>query len=294
MKKRIETTTSRTAAWTCVSRAASSLEASAPYRSDDHIARLLLPTFLRLLLHIPFVRTLYREVVAPKGIYEYVVARTQYIDAVFREALREQFDQILLFGAGFDTRALRFQAEARNTRVFELDASITQQAKLRQYRKRNLTIPPNVVFIAIDFDKESLPLKLDAAGFNRHQRSLFVLEGLVMYLRPESVQETFGTIQDYAGEHSWVVFDYIFASVLRHENTHYGEADIVKTVSQANEHWHFGIEKGNTKRFLSAYGFRLRDHKDAEELEDAYFKDSKGELLGRVNGTHCLVTAEKC
>lgn len=291
-KKRIETTTSRTAEMNCLYRAASSLEANCHYHSDDDLAVRLLPGFFRVLLHIPLFRTFYSHVLTPKEIYEYVIARTKYIDVVFKQALAKQFGQILLFGAGFDTRALRLQTEARHTRIFELDAPITQQAKLQQYQKRNLSIPSNVVFIAIDFDKESLPDKLDVAGFHKDRRSLFVLEGLLMYLEPESVQATFQTIREYAGAGSWVVFDYIQASVLRHENALYGEAGLAQSVlSKAGEQWRFGIEPGEIASFVAAYGFEVSDHKGAQELEATYFQDADGRLVGRVNGTHCIVTA---
>jgi methyltransferase (TIGR00027 family) len=233
-------------------------------------------------------------VVAPKGIYEYVIARTKYIDAVFRQALARQFDQILIFGAGFDTRALRFQDALENTRVFELDVPVTQQAKIGQYQKRHLAVPQGLKFIAIDFDKESLPMKIDDAGFYKGQRSLFILEGLVMYLQPESVHATFQTIREYAGKGSRVVFDYIYASVLRNEGICYGEEGIVQTVSGAGEKWHFGIEKGQIEQFLARYAIQLIDHKDAKDLEKAYFTDASGKTLECVNGTHCLVTAGKC
>jgi methyltransferase (TIGR00027 family) len=291
--KRIESTTSRTAEWTCVSRAVSSLETDQHYRSDDYLAVLLLPTLLRLLIRIPFVRTFFTKVLAPRGIYEYVVARTKYIDAAFRQALLEKFGQILLLGAGFDTRALRFQAETAATRMFELDVPITQNAKIRQYQKRNLTIPPNTVFVAIDFDKESLPVKLDEAGFRKDRRSLFVLEGVTMYLQPKSVQQTFETIRDYAGAKSRVVFDYVRASALRQDNALYGKSGIVKSTSHVAEQWHFGIEREEIAQFLSTYGLKLIDHRDAQDLEDAYFKDTKGRIMGRIDGTHCLVTAVK-
>jgi methyltransferase (TIGR00027 family) len=290
-KKRIETTTSRTAEMNCLYRAVSSLEADCHYHSDDDLAVRLLPGFFRVLLHIPLFRTFFSHVLPPPGIYEYVIARTKYIDAVFKQALAEQFDQILLFGAGFDTRALRLQTAAQHTRVFELDAPLTQQAKIQQYNKRNLSIPSNVVFIAIDFDKESLPRKLDMAGFHKDRRSLFVLEGLLMYLEPESVQATFQTIREYAGIGSWVVFDYIQASVLRHENTLYGEAGLTESVSKAGEQWRFGIEPGEIASFVAAYGFQVSDHKGAQELEATYFQDADGQLVGRINGTHCIVTA---
>jgi len=232
-------------------------------------------------------------VAAPKGIYEYVIARTKYIDAAFKQALEEKFDQILIFGAGFDTRALRFQDKLGSTRVFELDALVTQQAKINQYKKRNLTVPQNLTFIAIDFDQESLSSKLDETKFCIHARSLFILEGLLMYLQPESVDMTFQTIRDYAGKGSRVVFDYINASVLRKEGAHYGETEIAQTVSNVGEEWHFGIEKGSIGQFLNRFEMWLMDHKDAADLERAYFRDADGKMIGRVNGTHCLVTAEK-
>jgi methyltransferase (TIGR00027 family) len=275
-----------------MSRACSALETNHYYKSDDDIAPLLLPSGLKPFLHISLVRKLFTRVAAPQGIYEYVIARTKYIDSVFRQALAQQFDQILIFGAGFDTRALRFQGAMANTRVFELDVPTTQKAKIGQYQKRHLDVPPGLTFIAIDFDKESLPAKLDEAGFCKHRRSLFILEGLVMYLQPGSVDATFQTIRDYAGKGSWVVFDYIYANVLRKEGNYYGETGIVQTVSGAGEEWHFGIEEGQSEQFLDRYEMQLVDHKDAKDLEHAYFTDPHGKVIGRVNGTHCLVTAE--
>jgi methyltransferase (TIGR00027 family) len=293
LKRRIETTTSRTAEMTCLSRACSALETDSHYKSDDYIAPLLLPSYIKPLLHISLARKLFSRIVAPKGIYEYVIARTKYIDAIFKQALADQFDQILIFGAGFDTRALRFQAKIQNTQIFELDVPITQQAKIRQYHKRQLVVPPNLTFISIDFDREPLPMRLDEAGFRKQQRTLFVLEGLLMYLQSESVHVTLQTIQEYAGKCSWVVFDYVYASVLRNEGSYYGESEIVKMVSSADENWHFGIEKGKIEQFLSAYGLKLTNQKNEKELEKAYFTDKDGKVVGRVNSTHCLVTAEK-
>ena len=112
-----------------------------------------------------------------------------------------------------------------------------------------------------------------------------------MYLEPESVQGTFRTIREYAGSGSCVVFDYVQASVLRHENTLYGESGIMQSVSKAGEQWRFGIEPGEIASFVAAYGFKVSDHKDAKELEATYFQDADGRLVGRVNGTHCIVTA---
>jgi methyltransferase (TIGR00027 family) len=291
--KRIETTTSRTAEWTCLSRAISSLEENSCYKSDDTIALQLLPNRIRLIIGIPLVRKLFWKLVPAKGMYEYVIARTKFIDEVFKEALEARFDQILIFGAGFDTRALRFEQIVATTRIFELDASVTQEAKCGQYKKRGLTVPPNLTFIPIDFDRDSPPAKLEEAGFEGHKRSLFVLEGLLMYLQPESVDETFCMIRDLAGAGSQVVFDYVYSSVLRHEGLYDDEKKIVDQVSNAGEQWNFGIENGSIGQFLSRYDLRLCEQRDAHQLEQMYFRGPTGKPVASINGTHCLVRAEK-
>jgi methyltransferase (TIGR00027 family) len=274
-----------------MTRAASSFEVEPHYRGDDCVAAMLVPGFVRLLLRPQLGRAVFRRVIAPRGIYEYVIARTKYIDAAFESALADRFDQVVLFGAGFDTRALRFQAQLGNTRVFELDVPLTQTAKIERYRQRNLVVPPNLRFIAIDFDKEVLAEKLSEFGFHARERSLFILEGVLMYLQPASVDATLRTLHALAGDGSRLVFDYVLASVLRGENSMYGEAAVTRAVSEVNEQWHFALEPEQVGSFLSTYGFALNDHKDAGDLERLYFEDANGRVVGRINGTHCLVTA---
>ncbi len=288
--KRISSAVSQTAEWTCAARAFSYCEPDPLFHSEDRIAPLLLPGFVKALPSIAFVRALYRRL-APKGLYPYVIARTKYIDAVFQRALRENFEQILILGAGFDTRGLRFALNG--TKVFELDAPVTQKAKRAQLVKRDVEIPPNLRFVSIDFDTENLADRLLSAGLPVGSRTLFVLEGLLMYLEPASVECMLRTVQEFAGPRNWIVFDYVYASVLRHERLYYGEAEALASVTKAGEQWRFGIERGKVDDFLAGYGFRLTDESDASALEKAYFTDARGEAVARLNGAHSLVTAEK-
>ena len=293
MKKRIETATSRTAKMTCLSRAASALEMDVFYKSGDFLAPLLLPDFFRLLFHIPLFRRGFMRSVAPRGIYEYVIARTKYIDVVFQEALEEKLAQILIFGAGFDTRALRFVHLSSHTRIFELDAAPTQQAKIGQYRKRHLDLPPNLTFIPIDFNKEVLSKKLIQAGFKQGVRSLVILEGVLMYLTPGAVDKTMRTIRDFIGHGSRVVFDFVHQSVLDERNSQREEMEIKKVVADAGEQWQFGIETGKVADFLKNYDLNLVDLSDHTDLEKRFFTDPSGHVVVNVNGSHSLVTAEK-
>ena len=153
MNRRIETKTSRTAKLTTVSRAASYFEKNECYKSDDYIATRFIPKLLITFLKIRLTRSMLSKRIAPKGIYEYVISRTKFIDEIFTKAIKEEFDQILIFGAGFDSRGIRILPSTSKTIVFELDAYHTQNAKINQLKKRRITIPKNITFIPIDFNK---------------------------------------------------------------------------------------------------------------------------------------------
>ena len=277
----------------CLSRAASYVDKRECYSGPDGIAYVLVPTFFKLLLESRWLLKLFSRRFFPNGIYEYVIARTKYFDAVFAEAMEHGFDQILIFGAGFDSRALRFSKLNKATRVFELDAPITQQEKLKAYQSKKLVIPENLVFVPINFNKESLAEKIAQAGFIAGRKSLFLLEGVTMYLSQDAIENTFRFIEDASGSRSLIVFDYIYAGVLRKENKYYGERDIYKTVATAGEEWTFALEQGEVERFLSKYGFQQKDHSGTQELEGRYFRNSRGFIVGKINGTHAIVTGIK-
>ena len=98
-------------------------------------------------------------------------------------------------------------------------------------------------------------------------------------------------IRDFAGAGSKVVFDHIYSSVLRKENLYEGEKELYQSVSKNNEGFCFGIEKGSINEFLSGYGFEALSILNSNALEDMFFRYKQGELLSRVNETHCIVTA---
>ena len=180
MERRVERKPSRTAGYTCMCRAVSFMEKNPFYKSDDYIAPKILPAIISLLLKLKIIN-LKRGLLSPKGLYEYVIARTKFIDNVFSSVIANGFDQILIFGAGYDSRGIRLSNKNQKTKVFELDIPITQNAKIKQFKKRDITVLSNVIYIPIDFNKERIEEKLKKHQFKPQKRTLFILEGLIMY-----------------------------------------------------------------------------------------------------------------
>jgi methyltransferase (TIGR00027 family) len=291
-RKRIDKKSSRTAAYTCMCRASSYLENNIYYKSDDYIAVQLLPHLIKILLNFKILNLKGR--LYPTGIYPYVIARTKYIDSIFKDSVKKGFEQVLIMGAGFDSRAIRFlNSKESNIKVYEIDTGHTLDAKVRQLKKRGIIIPANNIYITIDFNKENLRARLADSKFNLNKKTLFILEGLTMYLSPDVIDETFKIISDCSAPGSIIIFDYIYASVLRREMRYYGERAIYQRVKKDNEKWTFGIEEGEIESFINSYQFSLLEHLDSDNLEKKYFITESGNLVTKINGTHCIVLAKK-
>ncbi len=282
---------SSTAGYTCFSRACATREKDERLRGPDFMAEIFLPTFAKIILNVPVLRKAFMGKIAPSGIYEYVIARTKLLDEIFLDALTRQVHHIVLLGAGMDTRAIRFADRNQGTKIIELDIEKTQRPKIEILKRKQVKLPNELVFASIDFNEQSLSDVLVEAGYQNGQQSLFLWEGVTMYLNPEAVDGTLSFIRDSSQSGSQIVFDYVYGSVLRRENSLYGEKEIFDTVSRAGEGWTFGIENGQIDEFLTERGFILMAHYSPANLESKYFQKSDGNLVRRINGTHCIVQA---
>lgn len=292
-KRRIESKSSMTAAFICLARAASYKDKRECYNGPDNIAYELTPNKLKPIIRSRRLFRIFNRWLYAKGSYEYVIARTKYIDAAFKQALEEGFDQIVVFGAGFDSRAIRFAQFNKGTTIFEVDVPTTQQEKRSAFEKKKLIQPSNLVYVPVDFDKERLEEKMRQAGFKAGKKTLFTLEGVTMYLTAEGIDGTFHFISDSSATGSVVVFDHIYAGVLRRENRYYGEEGMVDSVAKAGEKFQFGLEEGEDAAFVGRFNFTLKECCGVKQLLERYFVNSKGKIVAKMNGTHIIVAAIK-
>ncbi len=277
----------------CLARAASYKDKRECYTGPDNIAYELVPNWLKLIVRSRRLFGIFNRRLYAKGSYEYVIARTKYIDAAFKQALKNGFDQIVIFGAGFDSRAIRLGQLNPTTVIFEVDAPPTQHEKQKGLKSRKLPQPLNLIYVSVDFEKDQLDERMQQADFKTDKKTLFILEGVTMYLTADGVESTLRFISDVSAKGSIIVFDHIYAGVLRGENRYYGEEGMVENVAKAGEKWQFGLEEGETEGFLAKFGFNLQDNCGAQQLEERYFKNTKGENVAKINGTHAIVTAVK-
>jgi methyltransferase (TIGR00027 family) len=292
MSNGVEQKPSKTAMGTTLFRSMANIEFCNNKFGSDHLAKYFLPTLFRFLIKIKRFRTRIKHR-SPNGMYEFFLARTQYFDNLFLEALKKSIPQIVLLGAGYDSRAYRFANQNNNTRIFELDISTTQRRKIKLLKKAKIVSPDNIKFVSINFNKDSLEDVLSKAGFDRNKQTLFIWEGVTYYLEPDSINTTLESIKKMSHERSSLAFDYLIQirpeDAYKYYGVQAGREFMAK--NSPNERTKFLIEEGKIDTFLSQRGFYTVEHLNNNEIERKYLLDENNALIGHIIGTFCFVLA---
>jgi methyltransferase (TIGR00027 family) len=187
-------------------------------------------------------------------------ARIWFFDSAVDRYLPE-VAQFVILGAGFDTRAYRLPNDA-GVRVFEVDSPQTQMIKRESLQKVGIDSTA-VTFVAADFERDDWLACLSAAGFAPGERTLFLWEGVTMYLNSEAVEDSLRKIASTA-QGSVVAFDYFTTEALESSALYwrYGRAATKST----GEPLKFGVDSTPPSRerlaeLLRSSGLSLRDQR---------------------------------
>jgi methyltransferase (TIGR00027 family) len=165
--------------------------------------------------------------------------------------------QVLLLGAGYDSRAYRIP-EATAATVFEVDHPATQAAKRRLVAAR---LEPqrlaHVRFVAADLLHDDLDTELGRAGFQHGVRTAVVWEGVTNYLSAGAVDATLRFLAGATGAGSRIIFTYVDRAVLDGSRRYDGLAEWQAAVRDAGEPWTFGFDPAELPGYLAERGLTL-------------------------------------
>jgi methyltransferase (TIGR00027 family) len=274
---------SRTAEYMALFRALETMRSADLRLCEDRFAMAFLRPRLRLVVGLSRLRlagTLIRAYIDHRwpGARTSAVARTRFIDDVAEAALNSGIEQVVILGAGFDARAYRIAAMTGVT-VFEVDHPSTSAAKRTIVETALASIPRHVRFVPIDFNSQPLSSEMEAAGYDRHRRTLFIWEGVTNYLTEDAVDATLRWCAR-AGGGTKVVFTYIHRRVLETPEAFHGTRKLFTTLHAASERWTFGLDPSRLSAFLAERGLRLDEDVSASDYRGRYF----GRAATRMQG----------
>jgi methyltransferase (TIGR00027 family) len=293
--KTVEQTPSQTALFVALRRTIAHKQYHNQRFGPDYLAEIFLPASYRFLLKFATVRANTKNKLAAfmPGMNEYIIARTALFDSLFEDALQERISQIVLLGAGYDSRAYRFAKLNGGTKIYELDASPTQNRKIQCLKAAHISIPAEVHFIPINFITESLSDVLQKAGYKNQDKTLFLWEGVSYYLDREAVQQTLSFVSRCSNRDSAIAFDYMITVSDEDLRAYYGASELMESMKEyhANEELMFSIRLGEVKSFLAGNHLCMVEHLENQEIERMYLMDIDGSLIGRMLGIFEFVRA---
>jgi methyltransferase (TIGR00027 family) len=135
-----------------------------------------------------------------------MVLRTLVIDEHVREAVRRGARQMVILGAGLDGRAYRLR-DLAEVEVFEVDHPATQSFKKERVGALDL-VAKSVTFVEVDFERDRLEAKLSSAGCRAGVPTVWLWEGVTMYLTPDVTRATLRSIARAAAAEATLIVNY--------------------------------------------------------------------------------------
>ncbi|UCE23569.1 MAG: class I SAM-dependent methyltransferase [Candidatus Zixiibacteriota bacterium] len=226
-----------------------------------------------------------------------IALRARFIDDYARQSIEEGYEQVVLLGAGYDSRYLRM-SEFHAVRVFELDLESTQLIKKALTRRLLGKLPANVTYVSIDFSRDSVTERLLLAGFQRHKKTLFIWEGVTLFLNEAIIAETLGRIREL-GTHNRITFDFVPTELIDDATDYEGNRKLIELCASIKEPLTFGCSPNRMREILTGVGYHnasitsMREanlmYSGSSAIEDSYYF-ATAETGGSDNGNGLLLS----
>lgn len=265
--------TSRTAQYMALFRALETKRDANDKLFSDNYAIHFLEAKLRFAAHMSkysIIRKYISNTIQKKipGALSSGIARTKYIDDLLQSTVANGVKQVIILGAGFDTRALRLDF-LESIPVIEIDHPNTSNFKTETYKSRIGNLPKNIKFYQIDFNKQSLEDLAQQYNFDFTKPTTIIWEGVTNYLTEDAIKNTFGFIAKFT-TNSYVIFTYIHKKILENPSSFLGGEKLLDGLDRLEEKWTFGFQPEELSNYLKPFGMLVLQDMGATEYRTKY------------------------
>ena len=215
----------------------------------------------------------------------FTAARSRIAEDALSRAVEKGTRQIVILGAGLDTFALRNPHCVPQIRIYEVDHPATQAWKRRHLVEAQIDVPPWLIFVPVDFERDDLGEQLAAAGFQRNSAAFFTWLGVVPYLTQDAIRRTL----DYMASipNSEVVFDYLEPPEAFSEELRQIERARNEQLEKMNERSASRFDPAGIAAILHSHGFCAMVDIDFQEIVSRFGRAVKGLAPGHA-GVHVI------
>ena len=221
-----------------------------------------------------------------RSLRAFLVVRSRYAEDQLARAVERGIRQYVVLGAGLDTFAYRNPYQSTGLHVFEVDHPATQEWKRAQLHAAGITIPQEMTFAAVDFERESLEEGLLAAGFSPQEPAFFSWLGVTPYLSRAAFDATMHFIASLPSG-SGVVFDYALERSLLSPQQQLALDALSARVARAGEPFQLFFNPRELNGDLARWGFGWIEDLGCDQINARYFA-GRADGLAVTGGGHLL------
>jgi len=252
-------------------------------KNPDYLAQYFVNDKWRSFLDDPDTSVDVLEKRIPGGVY-YVFIRTKYFDDSLSNWIKKfPSSQVVLLGAGFDSRALRFEAQAKSVDFFEVDLKAMLEYKKGVIELNSLQTKneKHIKYVPTNFQKDDLFSNLLDKGFDRRKPTYFLCEGLSFFLDKEIIDDLFLKIEANTYEKTQVVLDYAFLDYIEGDLSYYGAKETNNELKAISEPHVFGINYEDIVTYFGRKGFKTEKNYTSGMLDSYYLGNKYGDVLAK-------------
>ena len=215
-----------------------------------------------------------------------MILRSRYTEDALSQAIARGISHYLILGAGLDSFAWRRPDLAKTIKVFEVDHAASQQWKTQRLRDLGIGQPPNLTYLPIDFERQTLLQALREGGFPLNEPAFISWLGVTQYLTREAVLGTLKQVATFASE-TEISFTFMVPQSLWPTESQRMFPMALASVAAAGEPWISFFEPGELASRLEELGFHRIEHLDPTEANERYF-GGRRDGLRVTSGEHLM------
>jgi methyltransferase (TIGR00027 family) len=215
----------------------------------------------------------------------FTAARSRIAEDALSRAVERGVRQIVILGAGLDTFALRNPHGARQIRIYEVDHPATQAWKRQRLAEAQIALPPWLIFVPVDFERDDVGEKLVAAGFQQNSPAFFTWLGVVPYLTHDAIGRTLDYMSSI--QNSEVVFDYMEPPEASSEEVRQLEKRRTEQLEKMDERSDSRFNPAGIRAMLRSHGFCAIEDIDFQEIASRFGRGVQGLVPGHA-GVHVV------
>lgn len=222
------------------------------------------------------------QIKLPGCLYYHLIRTLKFDDSLKDWLSQHKNSQVIILGAGFDSRAIRFSdiLNDKNTKLYEVDLKAMLEFKQKKIEQHNLVTNKYYSHIFCNFNDTNLTDCFIENKVDANIPTLVLWEGVTYFLPEEIIISTLTELKEFFSSELQITLDYAYQDYVAGNLNFYGAKELYNVLIEIGEPHFFGLNFDQSESFFKEQGYLTKENLSAMMLESKYLRDNYGNSVG--------------